>query len=205
MAIRCFADIYNKVHMKNKFLTQQDRIDNLKNRGNKIKKTFNKEFNKIKRIDEKVLFINESENPCWDGYIQVGMKEKDGKQVPNCVPKNSESVISIPNQTDINEDTKKKGLINIEKLIKYAEAIEVMCNGEYGVTYLHEEENKVFVMLGDSNPFDSEYLIMYMKEAISDGWRNADKIDIEIENEGGPSGEGWQEIKKGKLIAMRTT
>ena len=23
---------------------------------------------------------------CWDGYQQVGMKEKNGKQVPNCVP-----------------------------------------------------------------------------------------------------------------------
>lgn len=25
-------------------------------------------------------------SPCWDGYKQIGMKEKDGKQVPNCVP-----------------------------------------------------------------------------------------------------------------------
>ncbi len=24
--------------------------------------------------------------PCWDGYVQRGMKEKDGKMVPNCVP-----------------------------------------------------------------------------------------------------------------------
>ena len=24
---------------------------------------------------------------CWEGYEQVGMKEKDGKMVPNCVPK----------------------------------------------------------------------------------------------------------------------
>jgi hypothetical protein len=23
---------------------------------------------------------------CWDGYKQVGMKEKGGKMVPNCVP-----------------------------------------------------------------------------------------------------------------------
>lgn len=26
------------------------------------------------------------DDPCWNGYEQVGMKEKDGKQVPNCVP-----------------------------------------------------------------------------------------------------------------------
>ena len=28
------------------------------------------------------------ENPCWDGYDMVGTKTKDGKEVPNCVPKN---------------------------------------------------------------------------------------------------------------------
>ena len=30
--------------------------------------------------------LNEKENPCWDGYEMVGMKDKDGKSVPNCVP-----------------------------------------------------------------------------------------------------------------------
>jgi len=28
----------------------------------------------------------DDDNPCWDKYDMVGMKEKDGKQVPNCVP-----------------------------------------------------------------------------------------------------------------------
>ncbi|MBB6609570.1 hypothetical protein H7F15_00835 [Pontibacter sp. Tf4] len=32
-----------------------------------------------------------SEDPCWKGYEQVGMKNKDGKQVPNCVPENKSS------------------------------------------------------------------------------------------------------------------
>ena len=27
------------------------------------------------------------DNPCWDGYEMIGMKEKDGKKVPNCVKK----------------------------------------------------------------------------------------------------------------------
>lgn len=30
--------------------------------------------------------ITEDEDPCWDGYEMVGMKEKGGKEVPNCVP-----------------------------------------------------------------------------------------------------------------------
>lgn len=32
--------------------------------------------------------IAEDKGPCWKGYEQIGMKEKNGKQVPNCVPKN---------------------------------------------------------------------------------------------------------------------
>lgn len=30
--------------------------------------------------------VQASASPCWDGYKQVGMKKKDGKMVPNCVP-----------------------------------------------------------------------------------------------------------------------
>ena len=25
-------------------------------------------------------------DPCWTGYKHIGMKEKNGKTVPNCVP-----------------------------------------------------------------------------------------------------------------------
>ena len=36
-------------------------------------------------ICDYVLKSNEAD-PCWKGYKQVGMKDKDGRQVPNCVP-----------------------------------------------------------------------------------------------------------------------
>jgi hypothetical protein len=29
---------------------------------------------------------------CWKGYKQLGMKDKGGRQVPNCVPENVESI-----------------------------------------------------------------------------------------------------------------
>ena len=32
------------------------------------------------------LFEKKKGDPCWVGYKQVGMKNKGGKQVPNCVP-----------------------------------------------------------------------------------------------------------------------
>ena len=40
--------------------------------------------------EQDVLFGENS--PCWDGYKQVGMKMKNGKEVPNCVPNTSEAV-----------------------------------------------------------------------------------------------------------------
>jgi hypothetical protein len=30
---------------------------------------------------------------CWDGYKQVGMKEMNGKMVPNCVPINEDDIV----------------------------------------------------------------------------------------------------------------
>ena len=36
------------------------------------------------RVDEK-----KDSDPCWKNYKQVGMKTKNGKEVPNCVPKDS--------------------------------------------------------------------------------------------------------------------
>jgi hypothetical protein len=39
-----------------------------------------------------IYAINRSEgnvkadSPCWEGYVQRGMKEQDGKMVPNCIP-----------------------------------------------------------------------------------------------------------------------
>ena len=32
--------------------------------------------------------MDEDKGPCWPGYKQVGMKKKNGKSVPNCVPVN---------------------------------------------------------------------------------------------------------------------
>ena len=31
-------------------------------------------------------FIEEAKDPCWKGYKQLGMKDKNGKKVPNCIP-----------------------------------------------------------------------------------------------------------------------
>jgi len=48
----------------------------------KIKNIF-----KSEELKEMVMTKLKEGKPCWKGYEQIGMKEKDGRQVPNCVPK----------------------------------------------------------------------------------------------------------------------
>jgi hypothetical protein len=46
--------------------------------------------------DRKKPHSEDNENPCWKGYEMVGMKKKNGKEVPNCVPvKESTSIIKF--------------------------------------------------------------------------------------------------------------
>ena len=33
--------------------------------------------------------LKDKDDPCWDGYVMIGHKMKDGKKVPNCVPQES--------------------------------------------------------------------------------------------------------------------
>jgi len=39
-----------------------------------------------------VLVEKKKDDPCWDNYEMVGTKEKDGKEVPNCVPEGDEAL-----------------------------------------------------------------------------------------------------------------
>lgn len=43
-----------------------------------------------KKMRKWLTDIEKIEEACWDTHKQVGMKTKNGKQVPNCVPKESE-------------------------------------------------------------------------------------------------------------------
>ena len=53
-----------------------------KGQSDRIKKILDQtEDPKDDKVDEAVLT-----EKCWDGYKQVGMKDKGGKMVPNCVP-----------------------------------------------------------------------------------------------------------------------
>ena len=50
------------------------------------------QINKLKEMG-----IVSEDDPCWDNYKQVGMKMKDGKEVPNCVPEEVEKSLNEDN------------------------------------------------------------------------------------------------------------
>lgn len=84
-----------------------------------------------------------------------------------------------------------KSIVDVETLKKIANGIYLVCNGEYGDTYYHPKENKIFICLGDSNPFDGDALKQWIIYAVAN-WKDSDKIDVEIEYEALPrEGEGW--------------
>jgi len=37
-------------------------------------------------MPKKTETVKKKDDPCWSGYKKLGMKTKDGKKVPNCVP-----------------------------------------------------------------------------------------------------------------------
>jgi len=47
--------------------------------------------------DEHMDKWNNMEKACWSGYKQVGMKDKNGKKVPNCVP--VDKATGLPEET----------------------------------------------------------------------------------------------------------
>jgi hypothetical protein len=58
----------------------------VKNGGNGIKAKVYKQLSLVSSAASEANLEKDSDDPCWDGYVQVGMKEKNGKRVPNCVP-----------------------------------------------------------------------------------------------------------------------
>ncbi len=99
-------------------------------------------------------------------------------------------ITTINEFRNINEN-EEKSFINYEKLLKLAESIKIICNGEYGDLYW-DKLNSIFICLGDSHPFDTDSLKYYILDNICDKYENQDKINIEIDHECYPGGDKTQ-------------
>ena len=60
----------------------KDKMSKIKDTSTKViaRVNYNTKFRGIN------LFAEEGDDPCTSGYEQYGMKDMDGRQVPNCIP-----------------------------------------------------------------------------------------------------------------------
>jgi len=62
---------------------------------------------------------NEDNDPCWDSHKQIGTKKKNGKEVPNCVPKESTDIKPVKSfSTDSGWKKPTSGKINAPAIAK---------------------------------------------------------------------------------------
>lgn len=85
----------------------------------------------------------QGEDPCWEGYEMVGFKMKDGKKVPNCVPKSDSKKGML--EEELMHDEVKDVLIAIPVPLSVAEKLEV----EDGV-----HPTNMHITLAYLDPFD---------------------------------------------------
>jgi 8-oxo-dGTP pyrophosphatase MutT (NUDIX family) len=95
------------------------------------------DFSKNNTVEEDFMiseYLNLlQEEPCWKGYVMVGMKKKNGKMVPNCVPKNK----------SLKEEEEKKPLNKPFRLSGDRK--------KFGVYVKNDKGNTVMVKFGDPN------------------------------------------------------
>ena len=98
------------------------------------------------------------------------------------------------------KEEKESYLIDMKKLTEIAHGIELVCQGEYGSTYVNEEENKIAICLGDTNMFDMEILEEHLPYEVTEDYKDAKLIDCEVDCEWIPNtiDGGWKEFKRGK-------
>ena len=104
----------------------------------------NKRFSGIVKATKK-QFANpvkeDEEDPCWDGYKQLGMKDKNGKKVPNCIPESEDDGEKADYVNTDEYKTDKRGRkyrphkIKLESVDEQFDVIEEM------VMSLAEEQN----------------------------------------------------------------
>lgn len=75
---------------------------------------------------------------CWDGYKQIGTKNKGGRQVPNCVPE------GVVNEDEVNEISINKMYVKFlavsKKVRELEDAQKVLSQKYFGEKDLNKKE-----------------------------------------------------------------
>ena len=104
----------------------------------------------------KLIELLTEKDPCWKGYKQIGMKEKDGREVPNCVP------IEEGEDDDI-EEYDVENADDIKEFIEFMEAYQQELNEADCDCLLEAKYQGRTVPLGKPMRGDSKKFKVYVK------------------------------------------
>lgn len=77
---------------------RKDKMSKLKGQDKIIATlNYNRDFRGIN------LFADGLEDACWEGYVAIGTKMLDGREVPNCVPEGENMAVGVPHYTEDGE------------------------------------------------------------------------------------------------------
>lgn len=94
----------------------------------------------------KQVITESKDDPCWDGYKQLGTKEKDGKEVPNCV-KEEEYVDCDIEEAEVLEEAEYQGRkVKLNKPVRSSNGPK-----KFHVYVKNDKDNVVKVNFGDPN------------------------------------------------------
>jgi hypothetical protein len=119
---------------------------------------------------------NPADNPCWKGYHPVGTKQKSGRTVPNCVPRNEgagDSTLQVGDPVIITGNVEYQG--------KTGDVREIGRDGAFVVVDLYNHGPQSFhssdVSFNDYADSDEEERAQGVAEQDRVGNMPADKFD----------------------------
>jgi hypothetical protein len=146
---------------------------------------FHKEADLIQSVfDNKPYMKNEGmikltklmeNDPCWKGYKQVGMKDKNGKEVPNCVPEGVVKEAGIPKLFLKIEAVKKK----IKELMDARKAAVIPYNKETDAKRKEALKQPLIKLTGQIKAYEKNLLsLLDMEEKYIQTLNQNDELEL---------------------------
>ena len=128
-----------------------------------------------KKSDKKKM---DGEDPCWKDYEMVGTKKKNGKEVPNCVPKEESAVTEAKNQKPEfdTDDTFSKGQ-------------KVMYKGKEAVVKVPDAKADFVIVTVDGTDKKVRANTLSMPEKVDEGQSTYSGWKASIKKKNGPDVE----------------
>ena len=127
--------------------------------------------NRVAGAIRKKVLAKEEADPCWKGYQMVGMKDKGGRKVPNCVPK--EEYVDLVNQMleeGYDDEQVRDVLANLEEgyEVIFEEDGYTVQSGEYLDEQFYEEVELVADWLVAEGVIENEDEFFELMEDLSE-------------------------------------